>query len=193
MNRPLILASSSIYRRELLTRLGLPFTCQPPDIDETPMPGEPPESLVVRLAKEKALAVAHNNGDALIIASDQVAVIDGQIVGKPGDHATAVKQLSAASGRAVLFLTSLALFNSQSSHMQVNVTPFTVHFRHLENSEIENYLQKEQPYECAGAFKSEALGIALFERLEGDDPNALIGLPLIQLIQMLKHEGVNVI
>ncbi len=193
MNQPLILASSSTYRRELLTRLGLVFSTISPDIDETPILGEAPESLVMRLAKEKALAAAHDNGDALIIASDQVAVVNGQIVGKPGNHANAVEQLTAASGQAVLFLTSLALFNSRSGHIQLEVVPFTVHFRQLSSDEIESYLQKEQPYQCAGSFKSETLGIALFERLEGDDPNALIGLPLIRLVKMLKNEGVNVI
>ncbi len=193
MNQPLILASSSIYRRELLTKLGLVFSCISPDIDETLIIGESPESLVMRLAKEKALTAAHDHDAALVIASDQVAVINGQIVGKPGDHAHAVEQLTAASGQAVLFLTSLALFNSRSGHIQLEVVPFTVHFRQLNSDEIENYLQKEQPYQCAGSFKSEALGIALFERLEGDDPNALVGLPLIKLIEMLKNEGINVI
>ncbi len=193
MNQPLILASSSIYRRELLTKLGLVFSCISPNIDETLIIGESPESLVIRLAKEKALVGANGHDAALIIASDQVAVINGQIVGKPGDHAHAVEQLTAASGQAVLFLTSLALFNSRSGHIQLEVVPFTVHFRQLSSDEIENYLQKEQPYQCAGSFKSEALGIALFERMEGDDPNALVGLPLIKLIEMLKNEGINVI
>ncbi len=193
MNPPLILASSSPYRRELLTKLGLTFTCQSPDIDESPAPDEQPEALVARLAKEKALAIARHHGVALIIASDQVAVLNGQILGKPGNHTNAVKQLSAASGQAVLFLTSLALLNSSNGQLQLEVVPFTVHFRQLTASEIDNYLHKEQPYNCAGSFKSEALGIALFERLEGDDPNALIGLPIIRLISMLRNEGINVI
>ncbi len=193
MNPPLILASSSPYRRELLAKLGLAFTWQSPDIDESPAPGEPPEALVARLAREKALAIARHHDAALIIASDQVALLNGQILGKPGNHASAVKQLSAASGQPVLFLTSLVLFNSSNGQLQMEVVPFTVHFRSLSSSEIENYLRKEQPYNCAGSFKSEALGIVLFERLEGDDPNTLIGLPLIRLIDMLQNQGVNVI
>lgn len=193
MNQKIILASSSPYRRELLAKLGLTFQWQSPDIDERPSPGESPEALVIRLAQEKARAIARTHDDALIIASDQVAVLNGQILGKPGNHANAVKQLNAASGQPVKFLTSLALLNSHSGGIQIEVVPFTVHFRPLTASEIENYLQKEQPYNCAGSFKSEALGIALFDRLEGDDPNTLIGLPLIRLIRMLKNEGVGVI
>jgi MAF protein len=193
MNPPIILASSSPYRRELLAKLGMEFKWQSPDIDENPRSGESPEALVARLAEEKARAIAREHGNALIIASDQVAVLNGQILGKPGDHANGVKQLSAASGHEVRFLTSLALLNSGSGRIQLEVVPFTVHFRPLTASEIENYLHKEQPYHCAGAFKSEGLGIALFERLEGDDPNTLIGLPLIRLVRMLKHEGVTVI
>lgn len=193
MNQEIILASSSPYRRELLAKLGLEFTWQSPGIDESARPGETPEQLVARLAEEKARAIARDHGDALIIASDQVAVLAGQILGKPGNHANAIKQLSAASGHAVRFLTSLALLNSGSGRIQVEVVPFTVHFRPLTASEIENYLHKEQPYNCAGSFKSEGLGIALFDRLEGDDPNTLIGLPLIRLFRMLRHEGVAVI
>lgn len=193
MGRTIILASSSPYRRELLAKLHLDFTWQSPEIDESARPGETAEQLVVRLAGEKARAIAKHHGNALIIASDQVALLDGQILGKPGDHATAVRQLNAASGKAVRFLTSLALLNSSSGRIQVEVVPFTVHFRHLSPSEIENYLRKEQPYNCAGSFKSEGLGIALFERLEGDDPNTLIGLPLIRLAKMLRNEGVAVI
>ena len=193
MNQKIILASSSPYRRELLAKLHIEFTWQSPDIDERANPGESPEQLVARLAEEKARAIARDNDNALIIASDQVAVLNGQILGKPGDHANAVKQLSAASGQSVRFLTSLALLNSSNNRIQVEVVPFAVHFRQLTASEIENYLQKEQPYNCAGSFKSEALGIALFERLEGDDPNTLIGLPLIRLIRMLKNEGVTLI
>lgn len=193
MSQKIILASSSPYRRELLAKLGLTFQWQSPDIDERPSPGESPEALVARLAQEKARAIARTHDDALIIASDQVAVLNGQILGKPGNHANAVKQLNAASGQPVKFLTSLALLNSHSGGIQIEVVPFTVHFRPLTASEIENYLQKEQPYNCAGSFKSEALGIALFDRLEGDDPNTLIGLPLIRLIRMLKNEGVGVI
>ena len=193
MQQTIILASSSPYRRELLAKLGLEFTWQSPAIDESHKAGESPEELVTRLAQEKALAIGRDHGNALIIASDQVAVLNGQILGKPGNHANAVKQLSAASGQPVKFLTSLALLNSSNGRIQVEVVPFTVHFRQLTDNDIENYLQKERPYNCAGSFKSEALGIALFERLEGDDPNTLIGLPLIRLVKMLKNEGINVI
>lgn len=189
----IVLASSSPYRRELLAKLHLDFSWQSPDIDESAKPGEAPQRLVARLAEEKARAIAKQHGDALIIASDQVAVLDGQILGKPGDHINAVRQLNAASGNEVRFLTSLALLNSASGRVQVEVVPFTVHFRQLSQGEIENYLRKEQPYNCAGSFKSEGLGIALFERLEGDDPNTLIGLPLIRLVRMLRNEGVEVI
>lgn len=193
MPQKIILASSSPYRRELLAKLHLDFSWQSPEIDERPQAGESPGQLVARLAQEKALAIARHHSDALIIASDQVAVLDGRTLGKPGDHANAIKQLGDASGKEVRFLTSLALLNSASGRIQVEVVPFTVHFRNLSASEIENYLRKEQPYNCAGSFKSEGLGIALFERLEGDDPNTLIGLPLIQLVRMLRNEGIDVI
>ncbi len=193
MSLPIILASSSPYRRELLAKLGLRFTTQSPDIDESPHPGESPEALVARLAQEKAQAIAHVHGNALIIASDQIAVLNDKILGKPSDHANAVKQLNTASGQSVRFLTSLALLNSSNNRIQLEVVPFTVHFRTLSTSEIENYLQKEQPYNCTGSFKSETLGITLFERLEGDDPHTLIGLPLIRLVRMLKNEAVNII
>lgn len=191
LRKQLILASSSPYRRELLRKLGLDFACVAPDIDETPHANEAPEHLVARLALEKARAVARCNRDALIIASDQVALLDGRILGKPGNHAAARQQLAAASGNTVLFLTSLVLLDSATDQYQHEVVPFSVHFRSLTEDEIEGYLNKEQPYNCAGAFKSEGLGITLFERLEGDDPNTLIGLPLIQLTRMLAQAGVT--
>ncbi len=189
MSKPLILASSSPFRRELLAKLGLPFQCDSPEIDETPRPGETAEALVERLAEAKARAVAERHPDALIIASDQVALLDGRILGKPGDHAGAVEQLRAASGKVVRFFTSLALLDAESGRLQCEVVPFAVHFRPLEEAQIENYLRREQPYQCAGAFKSEGLGIALFEKLEGDDPNTLVGLPLIRLVRMLEAAG----
>ncbi len=191
--RSIILASSSPYRRELLNKLGLVFECDSPQIDETPKPDETPQQLVARLAEEKAAAVAGRHPNALIIASDQVATLNGEILGKPHTHENAVKQLTRASGHHVLFLTSLALFNSANDSIQLEVVPFSVHFRQLTPTEIDHYLTKEQPYDCAGSFKSEGLGITLFERLEGDDPNTLIGLPLIRLNKMLKNEGVNLI
>ncbi len=191
METQIVLASSSPFRQQLLEKLGLEFICDSPNIDETALENEAPKKLVARLAQEKAKAVAARQPDALIIASDQCAVLDGNILGKPGDHQTAVQQLQAASGKKVLFLTSLVLFNAKTGNLQVEVCPFAVHFRPLTSAEIEGYLNTEQPYNCAGSFKSEGLGITLFQRLEGDDPNTLIGLPLIRLTAMLNKEGVS--
>ena len=186
---PLILASTSPYRRALLERLGLPFSTAAPDVDERRHPGESPSELVQRLAEAKARAVALNHPDALIIGSDQVACLDDAILGKPGDHATAIAQLERASGRCVLFQTGLCVLDARSGQAQTLVEPFRVHFRLLSRARIEGYLERERPYDCAGSFKSEGLGIALFERLEGDDPAALIGLPLIRLIPWLEAAG----
>ncbi len=193
MTRKLILASSSPYRKELLARLGLPFSAVSPDIDETPLPGEPPEHLVGRLAVAKAQAIADRHPNALVIGSDQVAVHRGAIVGKPGDHDRAVAQLRAASGQSVTLYTGLALVDAESGRTQSEVIPFRVVFRKLNDARIERYLRKEQPYNCAGSVKSEGLGIALLERFEGEDPNTLIGLPLIRLVAMLEKEGLEVI
>lgn len=193
MMKKLVLASTSPFRRELLGKLGLEFSTAAPDVDETPQPGESARALVKRLAEAKARAVATEHPDALIIGSDQVAVLEEQILGKPGGHARATQQLAAASGKAVTFLTGLCLFNSAANRAQTIVEPFNVRFRDLTKMQIENYLRREQPYNCAGSFKSEGLGIALFHRLEGDDPNALIGLPLIRLTEMLQAEGVDVL
>ncbi len=193
MTRKLIIASSSPYRKELLSRLGLPFSAISPDIDETPLPGEPPEHLVARLAVAKAQAIADRHPHALVIGSDQVAVHRGSIVGKPGDHDRAVAQLRAASGQSVTLYTGLALVDADSGRTQSEVIPFRVVFRKLNDDQIERYLRKEQPYNCAGSVKSEGLGIALLERFEGEDPNTLIGLPLIRLVAMLEKEGVDVI
>lgn len=193
MTAAIVLASSSPFRRALLARLGVPFESLTPDIDETPIPGEAPEQLVQRLAVAKARAVAGSRPAALIIGSDQVAVCNGATTGKPHDHADAVKQLRAASGQKVVLHTGLALVNAASGRLQCEVIPFTVYFRTLTDAQIENYLLKEKPYDCAGSVKSEGLGIALLERLEGDDPNALIGLPLIRLVRMLEREGVPII
>jgi len=191
MSLPIILASSSPFRRELLTKLGLPFSFESPDIDESPLPGEQVDEMVARLAQAKAAAIAKHHPAALIIASDQVAVADDHILGKPITHEKAVAQLSKLSGKEVCFLTSLTLLNSQTGHAQTTVEPFVVKFRQLSKSEIEGYLHKEQPYNCAGSFKSEGLGITLFDHLQGDDPNTLIGLPLIKLTEMLRKEGVK--
>lgn len=191
--RQLVLASTSPYRKALLQRLGLAFEAASPAAGETPLPGESPQELVKRLAEAKARAVADRFPQALIIGSDQVAVLEGEILGKPGTHAKALDQLRAASGKRVSFLTGLCLLNAASGHAQVEVVPFSVKFRELTDAQLEAYLRKEQPYDCAGSFKSEGLGIALFEKLEGDDPNALIGLPLIRLIAMLSREGIDIL
>ena len=189
----LILASSSPYRRALLARLKIPFEAISPDVDETPQPNEAPEKLVERLAREKARKVAANHRDALVIGSDQVAVYNGKIVGKPHGHDKAVAQLKDASGRTVMLYTGLALFNAATGKEQCEVVPYRVTFRKLTDELIESYLRKEQPYSCAGSVKSEGLGIALLEKFEGDDPNTLVGLPLIRLVRMLENEGVKII
>ena len=189
----LILGSTSPFRRQLLEKLGLPFDTAAPETDETPLQGETPEQLVARLAEAKARAVKSQHPEALIIGSDQVAVNGGEILGKPHTHDKAMEQLRNASGKHVRFLTGLCLYNAATDHAQVEVVPFDVVFRDLSDEMIDNYLKAEQPYNCAGSFKSEAMGIALFERLEGEDPNTLIGLPLIRLVRMLENEGVRVI
>ena len=189
----LILGSSSPFRAELLNKLDLSFIQVSPDIDETAVAGEKPAALVERLAKNKALEIAKTHPEALIIGSDQVAVIDEDILGKPGNHQNAMAQLKRAAGREVCFLTGLAVLNAKTGHMQSVVEPFKVHFRTLTDNQIDFYLKKEQPYQCAGSFKSEGFGISLFSKLVGDDPNTLIGLPLIRLVEMLRQEGVDVL
>jgi septum formation protein len=189
----LILASSSVYRRELLERLLLPFTVVAPEVDETPLAEESPQLTALRLAQEKARKVGADHPRALIIGCDQVATLDGMQLGKPYTHDNAVKQLRMMRGRIVTFNSALCLYNSASAHMQALVVPYEVRFRNLSDAEIENYLTKEQPYHCAGSAKSEGLGIALIEWMRGDDPNALIGLPLIALVNMLGNEGVAII
>lgn len=191
-SQPLVLASSSPFRRQLLQRLGLPFIVQTPAIDEQPKPNEPAPELVLRLASEKAQAVANDHAQSLIIGSDQVAVLDEQILGKPGTHDKAMVQLQAASGNEVRFYTALVLLNSQTGRLQSAVCQNSAYFRDLNAASIERYLNHEQPYQCAGSFKAEGLGISLFTKLTGDDPNALIGLPLIKLVEMLAHEGIAV-
>lgn len=186
----LVLGSSSPFRRELLERLGLPFECHNPDIDESARAGEAPRDLVARLSEAKARAVAQAWPQALIIGSDQVAVVDNEILGKPGNQEKAHAQLARLSGRTVTFLTGLCLYNSASDRVQLDVIPYRVDFRSLTPEQIERYLEQEQPYNCAGSFRSEALGVTLFKRMQGDDPSALVGLPLIRLVEMLAEEGV---
>lgn len=189
----LILASTSPYRKQLLQRLGVDFIAVAPRVDETRLPGESPESLVRRLAEAKARAVAVQHRDALIIGSDQAAVIAGEIVGKPGGHEQAMLQLRRASGSCVVFLTGLCLLDSRSGQCQVDLARYSVVFRQLTDAQIESYLRRDKPYDCAGSFKSEGLGVALFERMAGDDPSALIGLPLILLTRMLERAGMPVL
>jgi MAF protein len=188
---PLLLASSSPYRRELLDRLRLPFVCASPDIDETRHPDEPAVVLVKRLAQEKAKALATRFPGHLIIGSDQVAVLDDHILGKPHTFERALEQLSASSGKSVSFLTGLALLNSHTGDCQVDCVRFTVHMRELDQQSITRYLRAEQPYDCAGSFKAEGLGVSLFRATEGPDATSLIGLPLIRLVDMLINEGVT--
>ncbi|HEC17616.1 MAG TPA: septum formation inhibitor Maf [Sedimenticola sp.] len=188
----IILGSASPFRRNLLERLGIRFLAEAPEINEDRLPGESPQDLVSRLAREKAEAIGRNHPHALIIGSDQVACIGNQIAGKPGSREKAIAQLQKASGKRVTFYTGLCLLNSASGRLQIACEPFHVHFRKLSLARIERYLDKERPYGCAGSFRSEGLGIALFERLEGDDPNALVGLPLIRLVDMLAEEGIEI-
>ena len=187
----LLLASSSPFRRQLLDKLGLDFIHQSPDIDESRLEGESPVALVMRLAREKARALADSHPNTLIIGSDQVAVIGDQVLGKPGTREKAIEQLSAASGQRVTFLTGLCLLNTASGRTQVACDPFHVQFRTLRPEQIERYVDAEQPLNCAGSFKSEGLGIVLFKALEGRDPNTLVGLPLILLTEFLAAEGIS--
>lgn len=189
----LVLASTSPYRRALLGRLGLTFTTASPEVDETGASDEPAEALVTRLAEAKARAVAPTHPEALIIGSDQVAVIDGRVLGKPGNREAAIAQLERASGKMATFYTGLCLFNAATGRARTVNEPFRVHFRNLTPDQIAGYVDLEKPYDCAGSFKSEGLGIALFARLDGDDPNALIGLPLIRLVELLQAEGLDVL
>lgn len=187
----LVLASSSVYRCELLKRLQIPFLTASPEVDETPFPGESARDTSLRLAQLKARALAQTYPDALIIGSDQVALLDGEQLGKPMTHENAAKQLRRMRGKTTYFYTALALFNSKTGVIQADVATNEVTLRALSDDEIETYLRKEQPYHCAGSAKSEGLGVALMSKMSGDDPNALIGLPLILLCNMLRHEGIR--
>jgi septum formation protein len=186
----LVLASSSPYRRELLGRFGLPFTTANPDVDEAALPAETPDAQVRRLAETKARVVASAHPAALVIGADQLATAEGSILSKPGGHEQAVRQLRAMRGREVTFYTGLCLLNAATGTANVDCVPFGVRFRDFSDEEIERYLRRERPYQCAGSFMSEGLGISLVERLLGDDPSALIGLPLIRLSKMLRAAGV---
>ena len=187
----LILASTSRYRRELLERLRIPFEAHSPETDETPLPGEAPAALAERLALAKARALASRFPDAIIIGADQVADVDGTAIGKPGDHARAVEQLRAMSGRTIVFQTALAVVRESTGFAQVQRAPVSVRFRTLTDAEIEFYLRTEQPYDCAGSAKCETLGIALLEAIDSDDPTALVGLPLIRTAAMIRAAGLD--
>lgn len=191
MPTQLILASTSRYRKALLEKLALPFECAAPEVDESPLPGEPAEVLVARLALAKASAIADRFDQGLIIGSDQVCVCDGQILGKPGTVEKAVAQLMAAQGRSVTFHTGLCVLDAASGRAEQLVEPFTVHFRTLDEAALRRYVEAELPLDCAGSFKCEGMGIVLFKGLEGRDPNALIGLPLIGLIELLARHGLT--
>jgi len=189
----LLLASSSIYRRHLLQKLQLDFDWASPNIDETPLFDETPMDLVKRLSEGKALSLANEFPNHLIIGSDQVASFNGQIIGKPGNHENAIRQLSLFSGNSAIFYTGICLLNPQTRQLHTQVETFEVQFRKLSHTQIENYLFREKPYDCAGSFKSEGLGICLFQSMNGRDPNSLIGLPLIALVDLLALEGADLL
>lgn len=193
MKQPLILASSSPYRKELLQRLRLDFEVFSPDIDESQLADERPEQTALRLAQLKARKIAETHPEAIVIGCDQVATLDGIQLGKPGDHENAIKQLQMMRGKQVTFHSALCLYNAKTQHMQAEVVPYIVEFRNLSDKQIDYYLSIEKPYNCAGSAKSEGLGIALISAMHGEDPNALIGLPLIKLISMLTTENIHVI
>ncbi len=192
-SRPVVLGSTSRYRRELLERLRIPFSVSAPHVDETPMPGESPRNLALRLALAKAQAVAALHPEAVVIGSDQVADLDGQPLGKPGEHARAVQQLGQMRGQTVIFQTALAVVCLATGFQAVDLAEVKVVFRDLSDEEIEAYLQAEKPYDCAGSAKSEGLGIALLESIDNDDPTALIGLPLIRTARLLRQAGVKLL
>jgi septum formation protein len=189
----IILASTSPYRKRLLERLGVAFHCVPPDIDESPLHGESPEAMASRLAQAKAQAIADIHPKSLVIGSDQVASLDGGVMGKPGNHEAAAAHLRASSGREVKFYTGLALVCSERQLQRTHVELFSAYFRSLTEQQIHDYLQREQPLDCAGSFKVEGLGIALFTGLQGNDPSSLEGLPLIALVSLLEEAGVQVL
>ncbi|WP_090128539.1 Maf family nucleotide pyrophosphatase [Limnohabitans sp. Rim11] len=190
---PVILGSTSRYRKELLSRLRIPFEVCAPHVDETPLPGEAPKELALRLALAKALAVAKQNPNAVVIGSDQVADLDGTPLGKPGNHTNAVLQLQKMRGKTVVFQTALSVVCVANGYQRTDLAAVRVKFRDLTDSEIESYLRAEEPYDCAGSAKSEGLGITLLEAIDNDDPTALVGLPLIRTCQMLREAGVKLL
>ncbi|MEZ5503060.1 MAG: nucleoside triphosphate pyrophosphatase [Halioglobus sp.] len=189
----ILLASTSPYRQRLLERLQIKFRAVPPDADERALPGEAPANMALRLARSKAKSVSESNPEALVIGSDQVACVDAQILGKPGNFLAALDQLRRCSGKPVHFYTAIALLNTHQKWERFHVERFTVHFRRLSDTQISDYLRREQPFDCAGSFKVEGLGIVLFERLTGDDPSSLEGLPLIKLTELLGEAGVEIL
>ncbi len=189
----LVLGSTSPFRQQILQKLHVAFETDSPDVDESPLNDETPQQLVARLSEKKARSVATRHPDALIIGSDQVCVNGNDILGKPHTHENAVQQLMNASGKSITFYTGLCLYNAKTDTAQTEVVPFNVYFREITKEQIEHYLQIEKPYNCAGSFKSEGYGITLFSKLEGEDPNTLIGLPLIRLTAMLEKEGFCVV
>ena len=191
--RSVVLGSTSRYRRELMERLRVPFSVAAPDVDETPLPGEAPKTLALRLALAKAQAVAALHPEAVVIGSDQVADLAGQPLGKPGEHDRAVQQLREMRGQTVIFQTALAVVCLATGFEQLDLAEVKVVFRDLSDDEIENYLQAEKPYDCAGSAKSEGLGIALLESIDNDDPTALVGLPLIRTARLLRQAGVKLL
>ncbi len=191
LQRTLVLGSTSRYRRELLERLGLPFLVAAPNVDETPLDGEPPRQLALRLARAKALAVAAQHPEAVVIGSDQVADLHGESLGKPGTHERATAQLQRMAGKTVIFQTAVAVVCAATGFEQVDLAPVEVRFRALHSDEIERYLRAEQPYDCAGSAKSEGLGISLLDAIHSDDPTALVGLPLIRTCRMLRAAGLT--
>ena len=193
VSRPVVLGSSSRYRRELMERLRIPFSVAVPDVDETPLPGETPRNLALRLALAKAQAVAQRHPEAVVIGSDQVADLAGQALGKPGEHARAVQQLRQMRGNTVIFQTALAVVCLRTGFEQVDLAEVRVVFRDLSDEDIEAYLQAEKPYDCAGSAKSEGLGIALLASIDNDDPTALVGLPLIRTCRLLRQAGIQLL
>ena len=192
-SRRLVLASTSPYRKALLERLGMPFEVAAPHVDERPLRGEAPRETALRLSALKAQAVRGAHRDALIVGSDQVALSEGRLLGKPGDHASAVRQLRALSGKAAEFHTAVTVLDAANSQVQSRIVPCLVQFRKLDDARIESYLRREQPYDCAGSAKIEGLGIALVQSVDTEDPTSLIGLPLIALTEMLERAGLPVI
>lgn len=193
MQHKIILASGSPYRKQLLERLHLDFECRSPDVDESAIDGETADDYVRRLAHAKALAIAQSNPAAVVIGSDQCAVLDGRILGKPGSHENALRQLRDAQGKSVVFHTAVCVLRLSDDFCRLEAVPFEVEFRRLADSQLDHYLRVEQPYQCAGSFKAEGYGACLFRRLSGDDPSALIGLPLLKLTTMLESAGIEVV